>query len=381
MKQKKGFVLKTIEGVSYLLPYGQNIADQKRGVLLNETGLFIWNALKDTHNKRELLNKLATHYEIQESQQATLAADLESFLNKLHAYGALELEASPDLKSMQTPQYVRIGGLTLKLQGPKGVFSKEFAPFLVSEIDSVDLTVNVHMDIPSTKENGMLLLRNKELFVCERASDYLLLLPMAKQILEVHLQKDGSSVDFYCLPPVNAPLIYDLFHGIRLAFLYLAQKMGMFAIHSASIFYKEKLWIFSGSSGMGKSTHTNLWRQLYHTPVINGDLNLLALTPKGPIVHGMPWCGTSGIYDTSTYPLGGIIFLGRSNENIIEQLSPDKKALLLMQRLISPAWTPKMLTRNLEFSTALAKETALCRLKCVKEAPAVEAIKQWMDKL
>ena len=43
IKRQKGYVLKRIEDTVYLLPYGQNIADQKRGLILNETGEFIWN--------------------------------------------------------------------------------------------------------------------------------------------------------------------------------------------------------------------------------------------------------------------------------------------------------------------------------------------------
>ena len=36
---------------------------------------------------------------------------------------------------------------------------------------------------------------------------------------------------------------------------------GMFALHSASLLYLEKAWLFSGPSGMGKSTHTALWKK------------------------------------------------------------------------------------------------------------------------
>ena len=40
MKQADGYLLETIAGVPYLLPYGQNIADLKRGVQLNDTSVF-----------------------------------------------------------------------------------------------------------------------------------------------------------------------------------------------------------------------------------------------------------------------------------------------------------------------------------------------------
>ena len=65
----------------------------------------------------------------------------------------------------------------------------------------------------------------------------------------------------------------SLFLAIRPVFLFLAQKKGMFVLHSASLLYLEKAWLFSGPSGMGKSTHTALWKKLFDTPFLNGDLN------------------------------------------------------------------------------------------------------------
>jgi len=44
--QNKGYCLKEIAGVHYLLPYGQKVADQRKGIVLNETGVFLWNELK-----------------------------------------------------------------------------------------------------------------------------------------------------------------------------------------------------------------------------------------------------------------------------------------------------------------------------------------------
>ena len=38
IKRQNGYVLKKIKGTAYLIPYGQNIADQKRGLIFNETG-------------------------------------------------------------------------------------------------------------------------------------------------------------------------------------------------------------------------------------------------------------------------------------------------------------------------------------------------------
>ena len=65
MKQADGYLLETIAGVPYLLPYGQNIADLKRGVQLNDTGVFLWQTLAQEISSDELLHKFFTFFEIE----------------------------------------------------------------------------------------------------------------------------------------------------------------------------------------------------------------------------------------------------------------------------------------------------------------------------
>lgn len=45
-KCQPGYTLRKIKGINYLLPYGQQIADLKKGFVLNETSTFLWNVLQ-----------------------------------------------------------------------------------------------------------------------------------------------------------------------------------------------------------------------------------------------------------------------------------------------------------------------------------------------
>ena len=62
IKRQEGYCLKKIAGVQYLLPYGQKVADQKNGIVLNDTGVFLWNELDEPMTQSVLAERLVEQY-------------------------------------------------------------------------------------------------------------------------------------------------------------------------------------------------------------------------------------------------------------------------------------------------------------------------------
>lgn len=378
MKQAKGYLLKNICGVPYILPYGQNIADLKRGVRLNESGVFLWNALTSPISRENLLFNFASHYQAEPQMLPVLEKDLDQFLQTLSALGMID-----DCEE----QNLLIGGIRLCLLGHPDCIPKEFLPFmqLSSVHDAVSaLTIELRPSSdsiyhPISALSGSLVLESTELTIHQLTDGFLFHFPTMTHLKHGFLSLDGTHAALFYDLPYESLLREEIFHAIRFLYLYLAEQYDMFAIHSASILYKGKAWLFSGPSGTGKSTHTNLWKKLYQTPVINGDLNLLAFEHGVPVIHGLPWCGTSAISDVNTYPLGGILLLRQDKTDYIETLSMDEKALLLMQRFISPIWNEPQLDRCLHFSETLMRKCYVARLHCTKEDSAAHTMKQAID--
>ena len=155
----------------------------------------------------------------------------------------------------------------------------------------------------------------------------------------------------------------------------------MVALHSASLLYRQKIWLFSGPSGTGKSAHTQLWKDLYDIALINGDLNLIDTSGPQITVPGIPWCGTSGICRNSIHPLGGIILLKQAPIDRVEELAADRKELMITQRFISPSWTAMQYDMQLAAAHKIALNTPICTLHCTPEPSAAECVKQWIDTL
>ena len=222
LKHSSGYTLKKVGNSWYLLPFGQQVADQHKAVVLNETGAFLWNTLEHTSDLEELTHHLARYYEVPESTCPELREDVQTFFRQLLSFGILEENLAP--KRQDDTLNLEIAGLLLRLNGPASLFPKEFSAFASEKSELPDQEIDLVTLPPSSKANGTVLLRNPELTVMEAADRYVFLFPTMKNIRETSMTKDGSYVRISCAPTSTEENLANLFHAIRLFFLFLAQK-------------------------------------------------------------------------------------------------------------------------------------------------------------
>ena len=384
METLNNYLLTTLNGTPYLLPYGQGVASFSRGLRLNETGALVIRSL--SHEKP--FDWFAENAGISSAEMEEAHRDYDGFRDLLADRGCLQTPGFPFRVEENEPQYgiLKIGPLSVRLKGAPDLFADTFTPFLenASAGSPVEQTICVTHASPPDITGSVLLVKSPDLEVFQRKDLFFLRFPAMRDIFLAVLSGDGAHacyhVAFTDVPERQSALREDLFHAIRQSFLYLAQRMGFFALHSATILYRDRVWAFSGPSGTGKSTHAALWKEQFGVPLMNGDLSLLSLAEDGSVrFHGMPWCGTSGIYTKTSAPLGGIVFLRQAPENRVETLPPEQEILSLLNRLISPVWTEEMLQMNLLFSTNAAKHLGIWRLHCTKEANAAFTMKEAID--
>lgn len=108
-----------------------------------------------------------------------------------------------------------------------------------------------------------------------------------------------------------------------------------FYLHSSAVALDGRAYLFSGPSGMGKSTHTRLWQQCFDgVQIFNDDKPALRVIDGQWVAYGTPWCGKDGININMSVPLAGICFLKQASENRIRRLTPQEAASRIISQTI-----------------------------------------------
>lgn len=384
MKKNPFYSLQMISGKPYLLPFGQAVAAQRPGVGLGGSAGFLWSLIDQCADADELVRRAVSEMELNGSEKTEAESDLRSFISGLSDLGIIEsgdtLRSAADSAGFYS--VLQTGPLRTELRGPEDLFHEDFAPFLAAADPGLPAhqTVAVSDHMPPSQAGLTCLLQNSELEVYHGGGLILLRFPTMPDVSACALSDDGSDAVFYVRPEKNKErLRTDLFHAIRHAFLYRAAILGFYAVHSASVLYRDQVWLFSAPAGTGKSTHAGLWQSSFGTPVLNGDLALLSMNGQGPVFIPVPWCGTSGIALNETHRLGGIVFLKRGPVNSAAVLEPEDRPLRLANRLISPVWTEQMLECGLAFAEELSSRVMMWEHRCTAGAGAAECMKAAVD--
>lgn len=85
-------------------------------------------------------------------------------------------------------------------------------------------------------------------------------------------------------------------------------------LHASAVVVDGYAYLFSGPCGMGKSTHTAMYKRAFpDATIINDDKPALRRIDGTWYAFGTPWCGKDGINVNTSAPLAGICFLHRGD--------------------------------------------------------------------
>lgn len=163
-------------------------------------------------------------------------------------------------------------------------------------------------------------------------------------------------------------------YALWLAFNFSVVNLATIAIHSSSIVYKNKAFLYLGGSGTGKSTHTKLLCQyLDNAELLNDDSPILRVINGRCFVYGSPWSGKTACYKQKIALLGGITRLCQAPRNMIEQLPLHKAVGALL-----PSFPPELYLNSklehyvIDLMSYILDSVMVCLFKCQPNKEAAE---------
>ena len=148
----------------------------------------------------------------------------------------------------------------------------------------------------------------------------------------------------------------------------IAEKMpdyDTFLFHGACVAVDGEGYLFAAKSGVGKSTHARLWRELLgdRAVIVNDDKPLIRVTDSGATVYGTPWDGKHRLSSNIAVPLRAICILERAERNSIRPISASEAYPMLLQQAYRPM-DASALDKTLRLIDKLTEPVSFWRLGC-----------------
>ena len=150
---------------------------------------------------------------------------------------------------------------------------------------------------------------------------------------------------------------------------------GMLVLHSAYIVTRQGQGIlFSGPSGIGKSTQAALWQRYAGAEIVNGDRALVR--PDTGTVSGVFYAGTSGISRNVTASLQAVVLLEQGAENRVCTLRPREAFARLLSQCAYYQRDAVSAGRMTELAALLVTNVPVRQLTCRADGDAVRTLEE-----
>ncbi len=305
----------------------------------------------------------------------------------------------------------RIANHAIKLDIPEKYIFENFDAFRTDDEVNPELVVSIHVNeysheyvIKYFQENtNHRLYFTNYMLVLKTISGYRIFYPEMQYVLFVDIDINSWLCDIHttteknvyqvsscggncgsCLTACDNTLeptqtANQIFYIIRDIFLLYTQTQGAIAVHSSSLLYRDRAYLFIAPSGTGKTTHTDMWEKLYRVTILDGDVVMLSIEDGRAYAYGLPWCGTSQKYQNKRVELGGIFVLERANKNEICELSGYEGVLALAARNFSPSWTKEYTDMNFNYAEMIISKAYIVKLKCMPNEESTQVVKKYID--
>lgn len=132
--------------------------------------------------------------------------------------------------------------------------------------------------------------------------------------------------------------------------------------------------LFTGFSGVGKTTQARLWNELLGAAIINGDKAFVREIDGEFYGCGLPWKGSSEYCLNKKTKLKAIVVLRQAKENKITKLGAAAAMEYFMPHIFMPHWDEICLNKAFDNFEKILEKVPVMLLECRPDEDAVKLL-------
>ena len=138
--------------------------------------------------------------------------------------------------------------------------------------------------------------------------------------------------------------------------------------------------LFSGPSGIGKSTQAELWCRYRGARQINGDRPILSKGPNCWLAWGAPYAGSSRCYVNDYCRVTAIVMIQQAKQCSLQRLSPSQAFREVWKGLPLYSWDHDFMDRASTLTMELISQVPVYLFECTPDENAVSYLEEELRK-
>ena len=138
--------------------------------------------------------------------------------------------------------------------------------------------------------------------------------------------------------------------------------------------------LFSGPSGIGKSTQAELWQQYGGASLINGDRPILSRDELGWHAWGSPYAGSSRHFVNGSCVLRAVVLLKQAKSCTLRRLPGAEAFRRVFAGTTVNSWDKSSVQKVCRMAEQLVSELPVYELSCTPDRAAVELLRAELER-
>lgn len=153
-----------------------------------------------------------------------------------------------------------------------------------------------------------------------------------------------------------------------------------FCLHAACVETPLGGLLFSGVSGIGKSTQADLWCKYRDARQINGDRPVLSKENEKWVAWGSPYAGSSRYHVNDKCDITAIVMLKQAKDCAVRRLTPAEAFRRVWAGLTIPNWDMSFVEQASSLAIDLVTTVPVFEFSCTPDEEAVNHLEQILRK-